>query len=107
MAGPRARRSTAAAAVLAALLVSSCSALGGTPGDRTFYVSPNGDDAARGTSEGAAWRTLDRASSARLVPGDRLLLQGGATFPGRLRIDAEDAGDPARPVVVGDRKSVV
>ncbi|MBN9111928.1 MAG: right-handed parallel beta-helix repeat-containing protein [Pseudonocardia sp.] len=101
MAGPRARRSTAAAALLAALLVSSCSALGGTPGDRTFYVSPTGDDAARGTSEGTAWRTLDRASSVRLVPGDRLLLEGGATFAGRLRIDAEDAGDPAKPVVVG------
>jgi hypothetical protein len=89
------------AAVLTAVLVSSCSALGGTPGDRTFYVSPSGDDAARGTSEGSAWRTLDRASSARLVPGDRLLLQGDATFTGRLRIDAEDAGDPSRPVVVG------
>ncbi|GAY09270.1 right-handed parallel beta-helix repeat-containing protein [Pseudonocardia sp. N23] len=101
MASPRAPRSTAVATVIAALLVSSCSVLGGTPGERTFYVSPTGDDSARGTSQGTAWRTLDRASAARLVPGDRLLLQGGATFEGRLRIDADDAGDPGRPVVVG------
>lgn len=105
MAGPRAPWSVLTAVtlstVLSTALVSSCSVLGGLPGDRTFYVSPTGDDAARGTSPGTAWRTLDRATTARLVPGDRLLLEGGARFAGRLRLDTDDAGNPVDPVVVG------
>jgi hypothetical protein len=89
------------AGVTAAVLVSACAALGAPPGERIFYVSPAGDDAARGTSPDEAWRTLDRASAAVLLPGERLLLEGGSRLPGRLLIDAADAGDPARPVVVG------
>lgn len=94
-------RRWALALLASTLLLSGCAVLGAPPGERTFYVSPTGDDAARGTSPGTAWRTLDRASAAHLFPGERLLLEGGAHFPGRLLIDAGDAGDPARPVVVG------
>ena len=68
---------------------------------RVFHVSPTGDDSADGLAPGSAWRTLDRASRAVLAPGDRLLLQGGASFGGTLVLDSTDAGDPARPVVVG------
>ncbi len=95
------QRSRFVAAALVAMSLSACSLLGEPPGERTFFVSPAGDDAARGDSPGAAWRTLDRASAATLVPGDRLLLEGGAHFPGRLLLDSSDAGDPARPVLVG------
>lgn len=87
---------------LAALSLLGCTAvLGAPPGERTFYVSPGGDDTALGTSPGTAWRTLERASGARLAPGESLLLEGGARFTGRLLLDAADAGDPLRPVRVG------
>jgi len=91
----------ALAAVVLAALLPACGLVGAPPGQRTFYVSPDGDDGARGTSPGSAWRSLDRASTAVLVPGDRLLLQGGARFTGRLSLDRLDAGNPALPVVVG------
>lgn len=67
----------------------------------TYYVSPDGDDAAAGTSPDAAWRTLGRASSAVLRPGTRLLLQGGERFTGELSLDHRDAGRASDPVVIG------
>ncbi len=71
------------------------------PTARTYYVSPDGDDEAAGTSPGRAWRTLERAERTALEPGDRLLLRGGARFPGTVTVGAHEAGDAARPVVVG------
>ncbi len=67
----------------------------------TYYLSPTGDDAAVGTSPAAPWRTLARANRVDLAPGDRLLMEAGASFPGPLHLDAGDAGTPARPIVVG------
>lgn len=90
-----------AAVAVGVVLITACAALGAPPGERVFYVSPAGDDAARGTSPDQAWRTLDRASAAVLLPGERLLLEGGSRFDGRLLIDAADAGDPGNPLVIG------
>lgn len=67
----------------------------------TYYVSPTGRNAASGTSPRAAWRTLSRASSAVLRPGDRLLLQGGQRFFGQLTIGRADGGSATRPVLIG------
>ncbi len=67
----------------------------------TYYVSPSGNDAAAGTSPATAWRTLRRTSQAILRPGDRLLLQGGQLFPGQLTIGPGDAGEAARPLLIG------
>jgi hypothetical protein len=97
----RGRWRVVAVVAVGVVLLTACAALGAPPGERVFYVSPAGDDAARGTSPDQAWRTLDRASAAVLLPGERLLLEGGSRFAGRLLIDAADAGDPAKPLVVG------
>ena len=67
----------------------------------TYYVSPDGDDQAAGTSPDAPLRTLAAASGLALGPGDRVLLEGGATHDGPLRLDADDVGTPARPILVG------
>lgn len=50
----------------------------------TYYVSARGSDEHAGTSPGAAWRTLRRASQATFGPGDRLLLEGGRSHFGTL-----------------------
>ena len=63
---------------------------------RTFYLSPHGSDDAGGTSAGAAWRTLERASEVTYRPGDRLLLRSGGTFRGTLTIGG--TGTAAAPV---------
>lgn len=72
-----------------------------TASARAFHVSPTGSDEANGLSPATAWRSLERANRQVFVPGDQLLLQGGATFPGWLYLDPADAGEAAAPVVVG------
>lgn len=60
----------------------------------------DGDDAAAGTSRATAWRTLERVNAVDLEPGDRVLLEGRATFAGPLVIGPEDAGTRGRSVTV-------
>src|SRR6266487_4526021 len=66
-----------AAALLATASAAACSASGAGGSGVTYYISPAGSDSAAGTSPTTAWRTLGRANSASLRPGDRVLLQGG------------------------------
>ncbi len=69
-------------------------------GPVTYYIRPGGSDAASGTSPGSAWRTLARASTAVLRPGDRLRLLGGRKYRGQLRLTRGDGGNPRKPVRV-------
>src|SRR5215470_14646270 len=95
------RRAACSLAVLAvAACMSGCSRLWGTP-ITTYYVSPSGSDKADGTSPQTAWRTLARASAARLKPGTRLLIQGGHRYLGELKLGPKDGGSPRNPVRVG------
>ena len=59
----------------------------------TYYVSSTGNDASNGKSINEAWKTLDAVNNFGLVPGDVVLLQGGATFSGNIskeNIDKEE-----------------
>ncbi len=67
----------------------------------SYYLDPSGSDQAAGTSPSAAWASLGRLNSVALRPGDRVLLRGGATFPGTLRLGAADSGSRAMPVRIG------
>jgi len=88
------QRTRAAALSLLALLAL-------TPAAATdYFVAPDGDDGAAGTSPQAAWATLARAQRVRLRPGDRLLFRRGGVWQGGLRLE-RIAGSPAAPVVVG------
>jgi parallel beta-helix repeat protein len=46
----------------------------------TYYVSAQGTDAAAGTSEASAWRTVGKVNTTALQPGDVVLFRGGDTF---------------------------
>ncbi|MFG2690858.1 right-handed parallel beta-helix repeat-containing protein [Streptomyces sp. NPDC048405] len=96
------RAAVALTAALAAGIAAGCSATPHfVPGGTTYYVSPGGHDSADGTSADAAWRSLARADRARLQPGDRLLLEGGARFTGTVTLGRDEAGDAGRPVTLG------
>ena len=67
----------------------------------TYYVSPNGNDNASGTSESQAWQTLARADQNKysLQPGDVILLERGATFREALIIGSH--GTAGSPITIG------
>lgn len=67
----------------------------------TYYVSPTGNNRASGKSPADAWRTLARASEARLRPGDRLLLRGRYVYHGSLAFGSSDSGTSAHRVLIG------
>jgi hypothetical protein len=87
-----------AALALCALLTPGGTIAATTSPGRDFFVSPAGSDANAGTSVTAPWRTLARVDSARLLPGDRIHLQGGARFNEPLAPFAGTAGTSAAPV---------
>jgi hypothetical protein len=74
---------------------------GAEPTGRTFYLSATGDDTGDGLTPATAWRSIARANMAVFTPADRLLLQGGTTFHGALRLGPREAGHASAPVVVG------
>jgi Right handed beta helix region len=67
----------------------------------TYYVSTSGSDSNSGTSPTSAWKTVGKANSANLDPGDTLLFQGGQTFNGNLSISSGDSGSSSNPVTIG------
>lgn len=72
----------------------------GTSQAATYYLHPNaGDDARDGLSPAAPWKSLERIKTARLQPGDRVLLARGQTFSGQLSLVGV-AGTLEAPIVV-------
>lgn len=77
----------------------------------TFYVdSERGDDDAAGTTETAAWRTLDRVNNATLIPGDTVRFKRDGLWRGQLipqsgtpdsRITYSAYGKGAKPLLQG------
>ena len=66
-----------------------------------YYVSVSGLDSNDGHAPSRAWRTINRVNNQRLLPGDRVLFEGGVTFSGNLYLDEWDAGRPDAPVTIG------
>lgn len=65
----------------------------------SYYVDcADGNDGNSGTSEGTAWRSLAKAGSASLAPGDALLLKRGCRWSAPLNVPWR--GEAARPVTV-------
>ena len=78
-----------------------------TPTDvgTTYYVdSKNGDDAANGTSEATAWKTLNKvnAIATDLEPGDKVLLKRGSTFNNQWLHIKDTSGTADAPITIAD-----
>ena len=87
-------------AVLATVmaLIPSTSISAATP--RTFYVNcSSGNDNNAGTSTSSPWRTLVKANTVSLLPGDSLLLKRGCTWTGPLK--ARWVGTASQPIRIG------
>ncbi|MFI2367573.1 right-handed parallel beta-helix repeat-containing protein [Streptomyces sp. NPDC018833] len=91
----------ALAVALGVLLGNGCADVPHYTPQHDFYVAPDGDDKNDGRSPGTAWRTLGRADREAFKPDDRLLLQAGATFKGRLSLGADQAGRAGKPLIIG------
>ncbi len=69
-------------------------------GNRTFYLSNKGDDSFDGSSKVKPWKSLAKLNAINFEPGDKILLEGGSTFIGKLQLSNEDEGLPDNPVII-------
>lgn len=69
-------------------------------GSRTFYVSKLGNNSA-GTSWATAWNELDQINWAVIRPGDRILLDGGASqMIYKSTLTLSKSGTPGHPITI-------
>ena len=77
--------------------------------NRTYFISPGGNDQASGLSIQLAWKSLDKVNSIIFQPGDQVLFESGASWKGQLKLQGSGAkdnpiqlsgyGGKARPVI--------
>ncbi|HJZ47165.1 MAG TPA: choice-of-anchor Q domain-containing protein [Roseiflexaceae bacterium] len=68
------------------------------PGTNYFVDCTGGNDANSGRATTAAWKSLEKARTAPLTPGDRLYFKRGCTWTGPLYLDWN--GGTNRPIVI-------
>lgn len=66
----------------------------------TYYISPSGNDSNGGNSPEDAWQTIEKLNSFDLVPGSKILFEGGKTFSGTIFLDKDDANDGINPILI-------
>jgi hypothetical protein len=66
-----------------------------------YYISVSGNNSNPGTSPVEAWKSIEKVNSVRFKAGDNIFFEGGKTFEGSLRFDADDSGTAQNPVTVG------
>ena len=77
--------------IVCSVLLAVCSTLA-----TEYYVdSEGGCDAAAGTSEVTAWKSLDKVNAAELKPGDVVRFRRGGLWRGSL---VPKSGEPGKPV---------
>ncbi|MBN1308518.1 MAG: right-handed parallel beta-helix repeat-containing protein [Chitinispirillaceae bacterium] len=65
----------------------------------TYYVdSENGNDAANGSTESTAWKSLAKVNAATFDPGSRILFKAGGRWTGQLSPKGSGAG--GSPIVI-------
>lgn len=81
--------------LIAFILLSSCLQPSNfNLGPQTYYFdATTGKDSNDGTSPETPWKSLEKAKSLKLNPGDKILLKKGETFHGELHITGSGTGD--------------
>ncbi len=73
-------------------------ALSAAAQQKTYFVSPSGNDAASGLSIAQAWKSLDKVNATVFQPGDKILFEGGKTWYGQL--DLKGSGTAEAPILL-------
>lgn len=64
---------------------------------KNYYLSESGNDNNSGTSHSAAWKTINKLNTVRLVPGDSVFLRAGDHW--RETLIVRNSGKPGSPIV--------
>src|SRR6187549_1072326 len=70
----------------------------GKSGSRSYYISSDGNDENDGSKQ-HPWQTIKKINSVKLHAGDAVLLRGGDTFTGTLRVRNIN-GTASEPVLI-------
>jgi len=62
-----------------------------------YFISANGNDSNKGTSEKTPWKSINKINETQLKPGDRILFHCGDEFFGELKISV--SGTEKKPIV--------
>ncbi len=73
--------------------------VGEVQAQKTYYLSPYGNDSHSGLSPQQAWKTLAKASQMTCMAGDSLLLECNGVYHGTLSL--KGSGNAWAPVVIG------
>jgi hypothetical protein len=77
---------------------------------QVYYIRPSGDDGNSGLGMEQAWRSIVKVNSVNFEPGDRILFEGGTSYPGTLSFGFEDSGTRKRRLILssfGDSTAVI
>lgn len=86
--------------LLTALAVAVCTvAAAGSVYAATYYISPNGNDTAAGTSPEEAWATVTKVSQSTFYPGDKILFEAGGVWSGQCY--PKGSGEEGNPIYIG------
>ena len=66
--------------------------------NKTYFVSPDGNDNASGLSVKEAWKSIAKVNSVEFKPGDKVLFEGGKTFEGQLMLHG--SGEEGNPCIL-------
>lgn len=76
---------------------------------KTYFVSPSGNDTADGLSVKTAWKTLDKINSTEFQPGDKILLESGKIWYGQLKL--QGSGADCQPIIIssygGEKRPII
>lgn len=74
-----------------------------------YYVSPQGSDSNSG-SQSQPWQSLAKVNQMTFQPGDRILLEGGKSFLGTLRLDGRSSGTHEKKIAIssyGENRAII
>lgn len=68
-------------------------------GAADYYIAPDGNDAASGTSAATPWQSIGKVNATTFQPGDQVLFKAGGSWTGQLW--PKGSGTSGSPILLG------